>query len=56
VDGDIAIIGHGHLLRALAGALLGLPVADGALFRLDVGTISLLGHEHDRPGHRAIGT
>jgi len=49
VDGDIAIIGHGHLLRALAARWLGLPVADGALFRLDVGTTSLLGHEHDRP-------
>jgi probable phosphoglycerate mutase len=49
MDGDVALVGHGHASRSLAARWLGLPVRDGALFRLDSGTISVLGHEHERP-------
>ena len=48
VDGEVAIVGHGHALRVLTARWLGLPVRDGALFRLDSGTISELGHERER--------
>ncbi len=48
-DGDVAVVGHGHALRVLAARWVGLPVAGGALLRLDTATISTLGYEHDRP-------
>ena len=49
VDGDVALVAHGHLLRILTARWLGLPAADGRLFRLDTGTVSTLGSEHDEP-------
>src|SRR5580692_2542650 len=49
VDGDVALVAHGHLLRILTARWLGLPAADGRLFRLDTGTISSLGAEHEEP-------
>ncbi len=48
VDGEVALIGHGHALRVLTARWLGLPARDGALFRLDSGTISRLGHEREQ--------
>jgi probable phosphoglycerate mutase len=48
-EGDVALVAHGHVLRVLTARYLGLPPADGRLFRLDTGTISALGTEHDRP-------
>jgi probable phosphoglycerate mutase len=47
--GDVAVVGHGHASRVLAARWLGLSVADGALFALDSGALSILGFEHDRP-------
>lgn len=47
--GDVALIAHGHLLRVLTARWLGLEPADGRLFRLDTGTLSALGTEHDEP-------
>ncbi len=44
--GDVALVAHGHLLRVLAARWLGLEPAFGRLFRLDTGTLSLLGLEH----------
>jgi probable phosphoglycerate mutase len=48
VDGEVAVIGHGHALRVLTARWLGLTARDGALFRLDSGTISQLGHEREQ--------
>jgi broad specificity phosphatase PhoE len=47
--GDVALVAHGHLLRILTARWLGLEPADGRLFRLDTGTLSTLGTEHDEP-------
>jgi len=48
-DGDVALVAHGHVLRVLTARWLGLPPTDGRLFRLDTGTVSALGTEHDEP-------
>ena len=48
-DGDVALVAHGHVLRVLTARWLGLPPTDGRLFRLDTGTVSTLGAEHDEP-------
>lgn len=48
-EGDIALVAHGHVLRILTARWLGLPPADGRLFRLDTGTVSTLGFEHAEP-------
>ena len=49
VDGDVALFGHGHLLRVLTARWLGLPPEDGRLFALSVATLSVLGFEHQLP-------
>jgi broad specificity phosphatase PhoE len=48
-DGDVALVAHGHLLRVLTARWLGLAPDAGRLFRLDTGTLSRLGTEHDDP-------
>jgi len=48
-DGDVALVAHGHVLRVLTARYLRLPPGDGRLFRLDTGTVSTLGTEHDEP-------
>ena len=48
-DGDVALVAHGHVLRVLTARWLQLPPVDGKLFRLDTGTVSTLGSEHDEP-------
>ena len=47
-DGDVVLVAHGHVLRVLTARWLGLHPADGRLFRLDTGTMSSLGMEHDQ--------
>jgi broad specificity phosphatase PhoE len=47
--GDVALVAHGHILRALTARWLGLPASEGRLFALSTGTLSTLGHEHARP-------
>ncbi|MDN0198509.1 histidine phosphatase family protein [Streptomyces sp. S.PNR 29] len=48
-DGDVMLVAHGHFLRVLTARRLGLPPADGRLFRLETGTLSRLSTEHGRP-------
>ena len=48
-DGDVALVAHGHLLRVLTARWLRLEPEAGRLFRLDTGTLSTLGTEHDEP-------
>ncbi|HEV2343167.1 MAG TPA: histidine phosphatase family protein [Actinocrinis sp.] len=49
LDGDVALVAHGHVLRILAARWLGLPARDGAHFLLGTAAVSALGFEHDRP-------
>jgi probable phosphoglycerate mutase len=46
-DGDVALVAHGHALRVVGVRWLGLPPSDGRLLRLDTGTVSVLGFEHE---------
>jgi probable phosphoglycerate mutase len=48
-EGDVALVSHGHFLRTLAARWLGLEPSAGRLLRLDTGTLSTLGTEHDKP-------
>jgi broad specificity phosphatase PhoE len=49
-DGDVAIIGHGHLQRVLAARWLGLdPAAGRMLSHPHTGTLSALAYEHEQP-------
>ena len=48
-DGDVALVGHGHVLRVLTARWLRLAPVGGRLFRLDTGTLSTLGTEHAEP-------
>jgi broad specificity phosphatase PhoE len=47
VDGDVAVFAHGHVLRVLTARWLGLGPEKGALFKLDTGTLSVLGYERE---------
>ena len=48
-DGDVALVAHGHVLRVLTARYLRLEPTGGRMFRLDTGTLSTLGTEHDEP-------
>jgi len=47
--GDVALVAHGHVLRVLTARYLHLEPSEGKLFRLDTGTVSMLGPEHGEP-------
>lgn len=46
---DVALFGHGHMLRVLAARWIELPPASGRRFGLDPTTISVLGYERETP-------
>jgi probable phosphoglycerate mutase len=45
--GDVALFGHGHILRVLAARWLAFAPEDGRRFGLDTATLSVLGHERE---------
>jgi broad specificity phosphatase PhoE len=47
IDGDAAIVAHGHILRALAARWIEDPVATGGRLFLSTGSISVLGFERE---------
>jgi broad specificity phosphatase PhoE len=47
VEGAVALFAHGHVLRVLTARWLGLDPQGGALFKLDTGTLSVLGYERE---------
>jgi probable phosphoglycerate mutase len=46
-EGEVAVFGHGHMLRVLTARWLELAPSQGARFVLETATVSLLGWEHD---------
>jgi broad specificity phosphatase PhoE len=52
VQGDVALIAHGHLFRVFAARWLGLPPAAGSHFLLDTATVSVLSYYHGVPAVR----
>ncbi|MGO8887605.1 MAG: histidine phosphatase family protein [Streptosporangiaceae bacterium] len=48
-EGNVVLVAHGHSLRILTARWLGLDPDGGRLFRLETGTLSTVGEEHDRP-------
>ena len=44
--GDVLLVAHGHILRAIGARWLDLRARDGAVFSLGTGTVSELGFEH----------
>lgn len=45
--GDVALVAHGHCLRVAGARWIGLPPSAGSLLKLDTGTVSVLGFEHE---------
>jgi len=49
VDGDVALICHGHMSRVLAARWVELPISAGGLLLMDPAAVTVLGTYHDRP-------
>ena len=47
VDGTGLAFAHGHVLRVLTARWLEMEVTAGARFKLDAGSVGILGHERD---------
>ena len=48
LDGEVALVAHGHILRILAARWLGLEARWGGAFPLQTGALCRLGHERER--------
>ncbi len=47
LEGDIALFGHGHMLRILTACWLDLPPREGRRFYLGTAALSILGYERE---------
>ncbi|HEU5301593.1 MAG TPA: histidine phosphatase family protein [Acidimicrobiia bacterium] len=47
IDGTVALVAHGHLLRVLGARWIGLAPSAGARMHLGTGTLSVLGFERE---------
>jgi probable phosphoglycerate mutase len=47
VDGNALAFAHGHVLRVFTARWLEMEVAAGARFKLEAGSLGVLGHERD---------
>jgi len=47
VEGNALAFAHGHVLRVLTARWLEMEVAAGARFKLEAGSLGILGHERD---------
>jgi broad specificity phosphatase PhoE len=48
-DDDVLCFAHGHILRSLAARYLGEPLGLARFLKLDAGSLSILGQEHEHP-------
>lgn len=48
-QGDVVLVGHGHFSRVLIACWLDLASTQGVRFRMDTGSVSVLGHERGVP-------
>ena len=48
LDGDVALVAHGHILRILTARWIGLEPRCGGAFPLETGAVCRLGHERER--------
>ncbi|WP_052710739.1 histidine phosphatase family protein [Pseudofrankia sp. DC12] len=46
-DGDVALVGHGHMSRVLVARWLGMDAARGASFLVEPASLTILGHERE---------
>jgi probable phosphoglycerate mutase len=49
IDGDVALVAHGHILRVIGARWIGEPVSAGALIALDTASVSTLSYEREQP-------
>ena len=48
IDGEVALVAHGHILRILTARWIGLGPAFGGAFPLETGALCGLGYERER--------
>ena len=48
LDGEVALVAHGHILRILTARWIGLDPRFGGAFPLETGALCRLGHERER--------